>query len=196
MIIWLASKCYCLAWLICFTPKHNQVVEDTNHQRSQWNFDNEQPDQPVCLCSHFTVDHPSFKFIVLIDQGVHDRKPNWWEHWHDDCQAVSMRQLGWIFKRVQSLIRFKRVFVMVWVSLQLEQQIIWDSVRGVPGMFYCYFLVLSILQFLSSESIVFNVVDDFKVGDSTHGCYHEKNESLTAIDSPNKPCENESRHYT
>lgn len=196
MIIWLASKCYCLAWLICFTPKHNKVVEGTNHQWSQRNFDNEEPDQPVCLSSHFTVDHPCFEFIVLIDQGVHDRKPNWWKHWHDDCQAVSMGQLGRIFKRVQSLIRFKRVFVVVWMSLQLEQQIVWDSVRGVPRMSYGDFLVLSIFHFLSSESIVLNVVDDFKVGVSTHGCNHEKNKSLAAIDSPNKPRENESRHYT
>ena len=63
-------------------------------------------------------------------------------------------------------------------------------------MSYGDFLVLSILHFLSSESIVLNVVDDFKVGVSTQGCNHEKNQSLTAIDSPNKPSENESRQYT
>ena len=53
--------------------------------------------------------------------------------------------------------------MVIRVSLELEEKVVRESVRSVPAVPDRNFFVLSIGKFLSSESVVFNIVDCLKI---------------------------------
>ena len=55
-----------------------------------------------------------------------------------------MRQIGTIVKRQQSLVRLKAVLMVVAMSLQLEQDIVGETMGCVPRMADCDFFVLAV----------------------------------------------------
>ncbi len=77
--------------------------------------------------------------------------------------------------------------MMIRMSLDFEQKVIGKPVSRIPRMLDGDFFIFSIFLFLSSESIVLNVVDKLKISNSANGCNQEKNQSLCVIDSPNEP---------
>lgn len=80
-----------------------------------------------------------------------------------------MRQLRGVLVAAEGLIGFQAVLVVVGVSLEFEEEVVGESVWGVPGMADVDFLVLSV-YFLADEAVMFDVVDDFEHGDSSEGC--------------------------
>lgn len=53
--------------------------------------------------------------------------------------------------------------MVIGVSLKFEENVISEAIGSVPTVSDGYFLVLSVFQFLSPESIVFYVVDCFQI---------------------------------
>lgn len=58
---------------------------------------------------------------------------------------------------------------MIGVSLQLEKQIVRDTVSCVPRMSQVNSLIAAIFELLSTESIVFDVINCFEVANATKG---------------------------
>ena len=52
---------------------------------------------------------------------------------------------------------------MIRMSLKFEEYIVSESMRSVPTMQDVGFLIFSIRQFLSEETIVFQIVDGFNI---------------------------------
>jgi len=86
--------------------------------------------------------------------------------------------------------------MMIWMSLQLVKQVIWDSMRGVPRMSNRNFLIFPIFFLLSSQSVMLNIIDCFKISDSTKRSNQIKDKSLSPIYSPNKSRKDKSWNNT
>ena len=76
-----------------------------------------------------------------------------------------MRQVRGVVQRYQGLVWFEGVFVVVGMSLQFEQDVIRDTVRSIPTVPNTHFLVLSIGEFLPTETVVLNEVDGLQIND-------------------------------
>lgn len=71
-----------------------------------------------------------------------------------------MGELRGVLVRAEGLVWFHGVLVVVGVPLQFEKEVVGEAVRSVPRVSDCDFLVGTVGELLSSESIVFDVVDD------------------------------------
>ena len=68
------------------------------------------------------------------------------------------------------------------MSLQLEEKVVCESVRSIPAVKNCSFLVFSIGQFFSEETIVFYIVDGFKIKNGDDGYQAVNDHRLEPID--------------
>jgi hypothetical protein len=60
---------------------------------------------------------------------------------------------------------------MVRVSLQLEEDIVSETMRSVPTMTNGHFFILAVGKFFPEESIVLDIIDGFKVYDGVNSFY-------------------------
>ena len=82
------------------------------------------------------------------------------------------------------------------MSLQFEQNVIRDTVRGVPTVPNTHFLVLSVRQFLPAETVVLNEVDGLQVNYRKESFQNEENTCLHVVEVENECCENKGFHNT
>lgn len=76
-----------------------------------------------------------------------------------------MRKKRRLIQRNKCLVWFLSIFVMVGMPLKFEKQVVGESMRSIPTMPNGHFFVLTVSQFFSSQSIVFDIVDGFKIKD-------------------------------
>lgn len=49
------------------------------------------------------------------------------------------------------------------MSLELEEQIIREPMRGIPAVPYSNFFILTVTEFFSSKSVMFNEINYFQI---------------------------------
>jgi len=79
--------------------------------------------------------------------------------------------------------------MMVRMPFQFEKQIVSESVRSIPAVPDCHFLILSIWQFFSPQSVVLDVVDGFKIDNREEGFKEEHKGGLSSIEDIDKSYE-------
>lgn len=74
-----------------------------------------------------------------------------------------MGQVRRLLQGNQCLVGFQAVLVVVRVTLQLEQQVVGEPMRGIPAVLDCHLLVSPVSPQLPPQSVVLNVVDGFQI---------------------------------
>lgn len=142
-----------------------KLAEDIAGSNGDSQLDRELPGEGDGLGGDFGFDVAESNPSVLVDEGVHDCPPFSGEEGEHDGERVAMGQVRRLVKGKQRLVGFQRVLVVVGVPLQLEEDVVRESVRSVPAVSDGHLLVLPVRQFLPAESVVLDVVDRFQVED-------------------------------
>lgn len=98
-----------------------------------------------------------------ITKRVENCFPNRWNKSYEDHTLVALRQLRTFIVSIQNLIGLVHISMMIRMSLELKEEIVWEVMSRIPWMNLVDGFIDAILIFLSEQAVMLNIVDNLKI---------------------------------